>query len=366
MSLLLNSDISNRKYNVQFAETESRNEAQFQTLHNNSCEDLVGKDKDLFDNNLHLGECPSLIQNINKSKVKVCYIAIFRIKKSTKGKPFIQYNVEKTSIGSLIFPNILPELLDSEHELKYIENTILDNVNYSISKVGYFPYDVESGTYYGFYEAKVKNTIDETIDNSTDTNAFLELTNNYWITPKEIINDDFLNNNIEKPVYDFINEFGEGASRLYNKGNFIPSPEIVYIGASNYLTNLLISKLYNYHDKSNLIIGDIKLGLLSAFFNINNKNETLEISSKIRNGNILRLAFWNSDTIIPSTTYSINDIANDIANDLNVYNIDIDDCEILSKHCGKLIHHENKLLHIDFITFLEMIKSKNANLFIFE
>jgi hypothetical protein len=298
MSLLLNSDISNRKYNVRFAKTEAQNESQIQTLHNNSCDYLVEKDKDLFDNNLHLGECPSLIQNINKSKVKVCYIAIFRIKKSKKGKPFIQYNVEKTSFGSLIFPNILPELLDSEYELKYIENTILDNINYSISKIGYFPYHVKRGIYYGFYEAKVKNTI----DNSTDNYAFLELTNNYWITPKEIINDDFLNNNIEKPVYDFINDFGEGASRLYNKGNFIPSPEIVYIGASNYLTNLLISKLYSYRDKSNLIIGDIKLGLLSTFFDINNKSETLEISSKIRNGNILRLAFWNSDTIIPSTT----------------------------------------------------------------
>jgi hypothetical protein len=347
MSQLLKSDIKNKEHIVRLALSLDDNDpfAEFNT------------DSYINDNysKLHLGECPSLKQHIDNSIIKTCYSVIFFINRPKKGKPFIQYYVEKTPYNTLMFPIIKPEHLNNDIELDIIGDDILNKSNNTIIKLGYFPYDVKNGIYYSFYEVRKDNYFnydEELIDN------------NFWITPKEIMNKYLFNISFEKHVEDFIT-IGEGASRLYIKGEFIPSPEIVYIGNTDDFVNNLITNNFSIEDKKNILIGDLNVGILGCLFNIINKDGKIRINSNIKNGSLLRLAYWTKESIIKSKTYLIKDSIDKNFN-LNFYDVNLDDCEILSRHYGRIIDNEITLKHIHLKTFLEILKSKKSNLFIFE
>lgn len=348
MSELLNSDIKNKEHIVRLALSLNDNDpfAEFNT------------DSYINENysKLHLGECPNLKQDIDTSIITTCYSVIFCINKPTKGNPFIQYYVQKTPYNTLMFPIMKPEYLDNDIELDIIGNNILNKTNNTIIKLGYFPYDVKNGVYYSFYEVRKDNYFnynEDLIDNS-----------NFWVTPKEIMNNFLFNISFEKHVVDFIS-IGEGASRLYSKGEFIPSPEIAYIGNTDDFINNLITNTYSIEDKENILIGDLNVGILGCLFNITNKNGKIRINTNIKNGSLLRLAYWTKESIVKPKTYLIKDSI-DKNFELNFYNINLNDCEILSRHYGRIIDNENTLKHIQLKTFLNIIKSKKCNLFIFE
>lgn len=387
MSQLLKSDIKNQEHIVRLAK-DLKDIEPFAEFDNNPF-----ADNDY--SSLHLGECPNLELTVPKKNIKKCFTAIFRIARPNIGKPFIQYFVEKTPYNTYSFPLISPELIDTHDETCIILDNILNSTCNSLIKIGYFPYNQE-GYYYSFYEAREDDLI-------YGSNDLIENTHYIWLTPKEIIEKEFLSRKIENIVYDFVAFYSEGACRLYNKGEFITSPDIYYVGGNDDLIELVITRKYSEDDKSKLFIGDAIIGIISTFFNINSVNNKLRISNKMKNGSLIRIAHWSNkpiakkvyliknnsgdrnaatttttvtdNTTISNDTNYTNDVDSDYINsieynlnknnNLTFYNIDIDNCEILSKHSGIIISRGNSF-DVDASMFIDILKNKTSNLFIFE
>ena len=94
----------------------------------------------------------------------------------------------------------------------------------------------------------------------------------------------------------------------------------------------------------------------------------------IKNNSGHRNAATSTTTVTDNKTVS-NDVDSDYINsieynldknnNLTFYNIDIDNCEILSKHSGIIISRGNSF-DVDASMFIDILKNKTSNLFIFE
>ena len=312
--------------------------------------------------NLHLGNCPGLKQNLRLTDIHVCYFAVFRIMRPENKPPFIQYYLQKNTDNRLFFPTLLPTHFNFPEEvLACMKRKVLDTINCTLINIGHFIDDEERGIYYSLYEARNYHLFHDP-DNEllSDTTSFV------WVTPKEIMEKRIFNMNIEPEVVKYVSEISEGACRLYDKGKFIPAPEIAYIGGTSVIINEVINGAYSSNSNKEIFIGNSLLGLLTAFFVVTKDNGIIEIGTDRKVGNILRLAYWKDETSFKQNIFILKDEHCEELNEVVLYNINISDSVLLSKHVGRLLYRENRISHLDAETFIKTNKAWNSKLIIFD
>lgn len=357
MSELLQSDIRNRAHIVRLL-SDIKDAEPFADFDDNPFSDCRYS-------NLHLGNCPGLKQNLCLTDIRTCFFAVFRIMRPENKPPFIQYYLQKSADNRLYFPMILPSHLNFPEEVlagmnKKTINTIETAIDNTLVNMGYFVDDRSRGIYYSLYEAKNYSLTKPDNDLASDTTSFI------WVTPKEIMEKRIFNLVIEPDVIKYVSQVSEGACQLYDKGNFIPSPEIAYIGGTSAIINEVINGGYSNRGDKEIFIGNSLLGLLTAFFVVTKNDGIMEIGTDRKIGNILRLAYWKDTTTFKQNIFILKDEHYEEFNEVVLYNINVSDSVLLSKHVGRLLYRENRITHLDAETFIKTNKAWNSKLIIFD
>ena len=144
--------------------------------------------------------------------------------------------------------------------------------------------DVRYRLPYVVYEVETINTKDGMCGKS--------LSRGMWVTANELLSESILGCNVCGSVTRFISETGQGISRLYKNGMFIPAPQVYYTHDNTVRS-----------DGANrvVVVGDLAYAIVKTFF-ITGQNDQSDVSNVVLNateksGKITRVAVWSDDSV---------------------------------------------------------------------
>jgi len=229
-------------------------------------------DDDIF----HLGDCPNLRSDIRSNGTDYTRLVLFSVVPPTNGNPpFIVFFIVKDSDGKWMFPTSRlrrngSHILDSE---------LLKLFHSSYNRLGFFE-DTRYKLPYTVYEIEsVANTMGEHCGNS--------LSCGMWVTANEILGKNVLGCDVCDSVTRFIAHTGEGVSRLYKTGKFIPGPNIYYARHDFAKSNV---------SGGAVVVGDLAYAIVKTFF-VTETDGSSELPNVVLNpyetsGIIVRIAMW--------------------------------------------------------------------------
>lgn len=269
------------------------------------------------DESYHLGDCPNLRSDLDSIKSDYIRLATFSVVDPGNGKhPFIVFFIVKDDEGKWTFP-----VTRARRKINCLLNPDLLNLFHSsYSRVGFFD-DVRYRLPYVVYEVETINTKDGMCGNS--------LSRGMWVTANELLSESILGCNVCGSVTRFISETGQGISRLYKNGMFIPAPQVYYTHDNTVRS-----------DGANrvVVVGDLAYAIVKTFF-ITGQNDQSDVSNVVLNateksGKITRVAVWSDDSV--RDNYELESVVTGQRYSYCVLRAQESSCCVLSSHLGSL------------------------------
>ena len=313
------------------------------------------------DINLNLGSCPSLLHTIHARNEKIeIQLVLLSVVKPNQGSPFLEFLTHRFPDETYSFPICYM----NNGELDNTGNNFIKDLQMPITHIGYFENELNTHyrSYYSVYEVDFDSISDDIILNNGS--IMFSTLDRMWLTTNEILNKTAINNKVNDRTFNFISNIGEGISRLYKQGEFIPGPRIGYIGGELDTIDDIIASLNEKQEKlenkKTIEVGDFTYGVISSFYSIF-KNIDFETISEPRNiGFILRVAFWDKPVnsiekicTIERSKEKSSENDNDNRISFTTYSLSREQCYPLSVHNGRLTTNNNKQKQNDVLNVLK-------------
>lgn len=270
------------------------------------------------DSSFHLGDCPSLRSELRDSNSDYLRLALFSVVEPNNGNlPFIVFFVVKDDEGNWDFP-VTRLNRDSTHTLR---SDILHLFHSSYSRLGFFS-DVEGKIPYAVYEI-------ESVSSSSGELCGNSLSRGIWVTANEILDKSVLGCNVCSSVYRFISHIGEGVTRLYRNGVFIPGPQVYFSGSD-----------FSEHRAADgsVTVGDLSYAIVKGFFETNSDDGSdvpnMVLNASGTSGTVTRVAVWDENC--KGEKYDLESIVTGERCECSIVKVKKESYRVMSWHSGSL------------------------------
>lgn len=249
----------------------------------------------------HLGECPSMLPRLpvpaGPSRTSV---VIFTIVVPEAGNPYLAFYVRKRDNDTMGFhvAGVEHGVIDSSRD------RLLRSFGVAYREIGHFyGNNTDAGDMaYSVYEVDSYDVFGHSRAPATDDGSGL------WVTCEEMMSGEVLSFEIDCDTVRFVTDVGEGVTRLYKDGTFLPSPTVAYVSRNAYY-ECVHKTLVAGTDPGHIKVGDICYGILSSVFDtpavsdLDGKgDEPIKISLSVgqdrslqRTCDVVRVVYWGEN-----------------------------------------------------------------------
>jgi hypothetical protein len=225
---------------------------------------------------LHFGDCPGLTSELKGNVTdEVRLVLLSVVVPNNSDRPFIVFFVMKDGYDTWAFPSsgVKGGGLN-RHCIDFVRS-----FRSSYSRLGYFSPGAGDGGTYAVYEI-------DTVSNSDDELCGNAASRGIWVTANEILSGDILGYGVSADAVRFVTDIGEGITRLYKNGKFIPGPRVCYVDA-DYVEALTRSDA--------ALVGNFAYAVVKTFFSTSEDGETpvMVFGMTTTSGTIKRVATWD-------------------------------------------------------------------------
>lgn len=225
---------------------------------------------------LHLGDCPGLTQVLCGTQPGHVKLVLFSVVAPDNGhNPFIVFFVSMACDDRWSFP------------VSCYENGMLGNDGHSIMRtlgvshnvLGFFRSSDDDVPYMVCELAMTHDRDGHLCGNSGSCGV--------WVTANEVLGGEVLGSLMSECVTRFITRTGEGMSRLYRNGEFIPAPEVYYAP---------LGVIEKGMTGDHLSLGDLAYAVVMTFFKTDDSegkgipDSVFDVS--VMSGTVVRLVVW--------------------------------------------------------------------------